>query len=245
MDKFNLTVLLMFVALSPFILRCVPKELEPTIIQTKQNEVKKNTKKSSTKPAAKKKDVDKYTKLKEDIDVSPLKAQAALKILVDKKISPDELREVLSKLYKSYRAKKGYKYHDRLTNIYIHAYHDKDIYKSSAASWVGMLSWTKGKEKPDISINEVMLKAINEPEKKKSNMSLAKRKEIFKSLVACEDKGFNESMEKYPEDFKKSAEYARKVQKECDIKVYKEYSIDKKTAGGISVEGVTKGWPMP
>ena len=180
----------------------------------------------------------KYEVLNEETRVVPLEAQIKVSILVDKMINESSLKQILSKLFKTYRSKRGYQYHDRLTSIYIYAYHDRE---SNPAGMIGRLSWVSPGS-PQIDIYDYRLRAIKEPEKNKFGLSESERRKVFRERDECELQAIKEA-DKYDPTFGNAhTNYYEKLMQQCYNNLNKKYRITEEQAFSISNEGIMKGW---
>lgn len=80
-----------------------------------------------------------YTIIKEELYDVPIKTQITLNLLVPNDITELNLRLLLESLYINYKNKKGFKYHDSLTNFYVYAYTTMKKYEADWGEWVAML----------------------------------------------------------------------------------------------------------
>ena len=83
--------------------------------------------------------VPQHSILNEDLYDVPIKTQITLNILVSGEITEPGLRTLLGQLYSSIKNRKGFKYHDSPTNIYIYTYTSKEKYEAGWGEWVAML----------------------------------------------------------------------------------------------------------
>jgi len=144
--------------------------------------------------------IPKYTILDEDVYDAPIKTQVSLNVLVSGNISEPGLRALLNQLYSSIKARRGFKYHDSPTNIYIYAFTSKERAESGMGQWVAMLQKSYDDVKPTISINERQIAQLGAKPEKRFGLSEEKRKEIWKELVLVEDRARKEAEEQYPLD---------------------------------------------
>lgn len=94
-----------------------------------------------------------YTIIKEELYDVPIKTQITLNLLVPNDITESNLRLLLESLYIDYKNKKGFKYHDSLTNFYVYAYTTMEKYEAGWGEWIAMLAKSYDDTAPTISIN--------------------------------------------------------------------------------------------
>ena len=94
-----------------------------------------------------------YTIIKEELYDVPIKTQITLNLLVPNDITESNLRLLLESLYIDYKNKKGFKYHDSLTNFYVYAYITMEKYEAGWGEWVAMLEKGYDDTQPTIRIN--------------------------------------------------------------------------------------------
>lgn len=186
-----------------------------------------------------------YSVLNEELYDAPVKTQVTLNVLVSGKISEPGLRALLNQLYSSVKARRGFKYHDSPTNIYIYAFTSKERAGSGMGQWIAMLRKSYGDVKPTISINERQIAQLGAKPEEQFGLSEEKRKEIWKELVLIEDRAMEEALEQYPEEFEKQVEMERRLIDEYQNKLAEKYELTREQLQEISVEGVEKDWPFP
>lgn len=202
-------------------------------------------KKPATPVREKKPALPEYTILNEDVYDAPIKTQVEVNVLVSGEISEAGLKTVLSQLHSSTKARKGFKYHDSPTNIYIYAFTSKERAASGMGQWIAMLQEGPGDPKPTISINERQIAQLGAEPEERFGLSEEKRKQIWKELVLMEDRAMEETIQRYPQDIKKQAEMENRLIDEYKDKLAEEHGLTREQLDEISVEGVEKDWPFP
>jgi hypothetical protein len=144
--------------------------------------------------------VPKYTILGEDVYDAPIKTQVTLNVLVSGEMSEPALAVLLNQLYSSTRARRGFKYHDSPTNIYIYAFTSKERAESGMGQWIAMLQKSYDDVKPTISINQRQITQLGAKPEEGFGLSEERRREIWKELVLVEDRAREEAEEQYPLD---------------------------------------------
>lgn len=192
-----------------------------------------------------KKAILKYTILNEDVYDAPVKTQVTLSVLVSGEISETGLKNLLNQLYSSTKARKGFKYHDSPTSIYIYAYTSKERAESGMAQWIAMLQKADAETKPTTNINERQLAQLGAEPEERFGLSEEKRKEIWKELILIEDRAMKEAEKQYPEEWEKEIEMQRRLIDENENKLAEKYELAPEQLGKISTEGLEKDWPFP
>ena len=189
--------------------------------------------------------IPKHTILNEELYDVPIKTQVTLNVLVSGEITEPGLRALLNQLYSSIKARKGFKYHDSPTNIYIYAFTSKERAESGMGQWIAMLQKSPGDAKATISINERQITQLGAKPEERFGLSEEKRKGIWKELVLVEDRAMEEALEQYPEEFEKQVEMERRLIDDYKNKLAEKYELTREQLQEISVEGVEKDWPFP
>lgn len=86
-----------------------------------------------------------------------LKTSLSLRLIVGSVAEEAKLRRILNEEFEKARALRGFKYRDRLNQIFIYLYESGEARKISGANWLAMLYWDSfdGKVKqPSISIKQ-------------------------------------------------------------------------------------------
>jgi len=186
-----------------------------------------------------------YTILNEDVYDAPIKTQVELNILVSGEISETGLKTLLNQLYSSTKARKGFKYHDSPTNIYIYAFTSKERAESGMGQWIAMLQKSPGDAKATISINERQITQLGAKPEERFGLSEEERKQIWKEFVSAEDRATEEALEEYPKEFEKQVEMERRLNDDYKNKLAEKYELTREQLQEISVEAVEKDWPFP
>lgn len=107
-----------------------------------------------------------------------------------------------------------------------------------------------------VDVNDGLNAYLEQRNKKEKRFGLseAKRREIFKAIVAAEDRANADAKERYPTDFSdpdyaegnfsKWSDYSEVLIKKYRVEVYREYGIDKETGKEIRLEGLSEKWPL-
>ncbi len=183
--------------------------------------------------------------LKEDVFDSPIKTQVTLEALVSGEISAPGLKILLDQLYSSIKAKKGFKYHDSPTNIYIYTYTSKERAESGMGQWIAMLQKTDAETSPTISINERQIAQLGAEPEERFGLSEEKRKGIWKEIILIEDRAMEEAIKRYPKELEEQIEMERRLIDEHKSRLGEENGLTHEEIRKISLEGIEKDWTFP
>ena len=201
-----------------------------------------------------------YTILDEDVYDAPVKTQVVLNILVSGEISEPGLGALLNQLYSSIATRRGFKYHDSPTNIYIYAYTSKERAESGMGLWIAMLAKSYDDVKPTISINERQIALLDAKPEQKFGLSEAQRQQIWKEIVQAEDRAHREAEQEFPlpdpskpgysssvfmEQLEKQIELEETLGEKYKNELAEKYGLTRDQLDAIGTEGVIKDWPFP
>lgn len=204
-------------------------------------------------------DVPSYTILNEDIRDVPLEAQVILNVLVSDKITEDGLRTLLDHLYTSTKKRRGFKYHDSPTSIYIYVFTSKERAESGRGQWIAMLQKGYHDVKPEISIKTWQIAQLSAKPEEKFGLSEDARKQIYSEIVKAEDRAVVEAERKYPlpdplvmdpsqvvivekKQLERQAELRKALIEKYKNELAKKYGLTRQQLDEISIEGFIKGW---
>ena len=168
-----------------------------------------------------------YQVIGEETYDAPVKTQVVLKILVPGDTSEASLDALLRELYSSVAARRGYKYHNTPTNVFVYAFTSREFAESGMGQWIAMLAKTRSDSEPKVSFNEAQLAQRSATPEAKFGLSEDERKEFFKEIVRVED----ETEGRATDDAKE--------------RLAEEYGVTRQQLDEIGVEGVLKDWPFP
>ena len=177
-----------------------------TISVEKPAPIPRESKREATAEPREKVVIPQYTVLDERIDDARLLyAKVTLSVLVSGDITADGLKALLNELYSSIKARKGFKYHDSPTTIFIYAYTKEYADSYPMGQWIAMLIKTDEDEskKPEISINDSQIAQLGAIPVEKFGLSEEKRKEIYQETWKAEDRARIDAQKKYPEPYYK------------------------------------------
>ena len=181
----------------------------------------------------------------EEVSDVPIKTQIEQHIVVSGVPTRAELEAEILKRYHTAMSRRGFKYHNPVTNIYIYVFGTKEQAGARKGLWIGMVA--KGKSDtgtPKIFINEERLLARSSKPEELYGLSEQERIDIFHEIVVAEDKASSDAMAHFPDSqimkqIKLESELTKKYKADLAIK----YDLTEKQLRKIAVEGATKGWP--
>ncbi len=184
--------------------------------------------------------------ISEKVDDVPIKTQIHQDVLVKGKVTKESLSSFLLKQYKTIKNRKGFKYHDNPTNVYIYIYDQKSKAEAGQGLWLAMLQMSSiDPDSPKITIKENQIQRIGRKPVEKFGLSEEIREKIFKELVVSEDKAMNEAIKVYPNEIQKQANLEGKLRQKYLDDLAKNYGLDKGQILKIEVEGFENQWIMP
>jgi hypothetical protein len=192
---------------------------------------------------------------------TPIKTQVELHAVVSGTLTELGLKQLLQKLYAQINATRGFKYHGgKPTHVFIYLYTSRDHFKSGMGQWIGMLSKIGASARADTQVKVELISQLDAKPEVKQGLPEPKRKEIFRAIVAAEDRADADAQRMYPlpEPLKpgyskakvraqvmKQAKALNTLTEKYKAGVAKRYSITEKQLLDISVEAIEKNWPMP
>ncbi len=99
-----------------------------------------------------------------------------------------------------------------------------------------------GQESGSIDWNDNRPPELEEGER--FGLSLQERREVFRQLVAAEDRAMDEAMAECPNDFDRLAELQRTLMSDYKRQVREDYGITEDQQDQIELEGAEQHWPM-
>jgi len=192
---------------------------------------------------------------------APIKTQIELHAVVSGKITESNLNQLLQKLYYEANSTRDFKYHGgKPTHVFIYLYTSKDHFRSGMGQWIVMLSKIGEDSNVDIRVRKELITQLNEKPEIKDSLTEIKRKEIFRAIVLAEDRADADAQRMYPlpdpgkpgcsqakasEELKKQSQEYNNLMKKYESELAKQYKISQEQLNDISIEGLTKNWPMP
>lgn len=184
--------------------------------------------------------------INEKVDDVPVKTQIHQDILVTGNVTKEGLNSFFLNQYKKIKSKKGFKYHDSPTNVYIYIYDQKRKAEAGQGLWLAMLQMSPiDPDSPKITIKENQIQRIGRKSEEKFGLSEEIREQIFKEIAISEDKAMNEAIKASPNDIQKQTNLEDKLRQEYLDDLAKNYGLDKDQISKIAVEGLENQWIMP
>lgn len=188
-----------------------------------------------------------YTVVDEKIDDKPIKTQIEQHIVVSGVPSKAELEAEILKRYRVATARRGFRYYNPATNIYIYVYGTEQQARAGQGLWIGMIA--KGfsdKVEPRVIINEERLAALSQEPEERFGLSEDRREQVFREIAAAENRAMRDAMARVPDsEFMKQIDLERELGKKYKAKVAQQYGLTNDQILKIVVEGVKKGWAAP
>lgn len=191
----------------------------------------------------------------------PIKTQIQLHVVVSGPLTELGLKQLLQKLYDEANATRGFKYHGgKPTHVFIYLYTSQDHFKSGMGQWIAMLSKIGEGARIDTQVKTELIAQLDAKSEVKYGLSELRRKEIFRAIVSAERRADADAQRMYPlpdplkpgysqakasEQVMRQAEANNTLTEKYRTEVSKRYRITEAQLHDISVEGLTKNWPMP
>ncbi len=186
-----------------------------------------------------------YTVVDENIYDKPIKTQIEQHIVVSGVPTKAELEAEILKRYRAATARRGFRYYNPATNIYISVYGTEQQARAGQGLWIGMIA--KGpldKGEPRVLINEERLAALSQAPEKRFGLSEQRRKQVFREIAAAGDRATRDARARVPDSqIMKQIDLERELEKNYKAKVAQQYGLTNDQLRKIAVEGVKKGWP--
>ena len=188
-----------------------------------------------------------YTLIDEKIYDQPIKTQIEQHIVVSGVPSKANLEAEISERYRTALARRGFRYHNPPTNIYIYVFGSEEQARAGQGLWVGMLAKSySDKGIPQVLVNEERLGALSAAPKERHGLSEAERKQVFREIAAAEDRATREAMARVSDsEIMKQIDLERELTQKYKTEVARKRGLTYDDLFEISVEGVKMGWPMP
>jgi hypothetical protein len=188
-----------------------------------------------------------YTLVDETIDDTPGKTQIEQHIVVSGTPTAAQLEAEILKRYRAAAARRGFRYHDRPTNIYIYVYGTEEQARAGQGLWIGMIAKNfSDTDEPEVRTNEGRLAALSKAQEERFGLSDEDRRTVFREIAAAEDRAMCEAREQVPDDkWEEQIELERDLMEQYKAEVAEEHGLTEDYLLKISVEGVESGWITP
>ncbi len=144
--------------------------------------------------------IPKYKTLNREVADNNMYVKVSMDLLVSGEISKPGLKAMLEKLNGSEKNKKGFKFNQHPTDIYIYAYTSRELAQAGMGQWIAMSRWNNKTSKPNISYNDMQIEQLGVAPEKRFGLSEEMRRKIYKEIVSSHDKALEEAEDKYPID---------------------------------------------
>ena len=188
-----------------------------------------------------------YTVVDEKISDKPIKTQIEQHIVVSGVPTKAELEAEILKRYRAAAARRGFRYYNPATNIYIYVYGTVQQARAGQGLWIGMIA--KGfsdKVEPRVRINEQRLAALSQAPEERFGLSEQRREKVFREIAAAEDRATRDAMARVPDSqIMKQIDLESELVEKYKAKVAQQYGLTNDQLLKITVEGWEKGWLAP
>lgn len=188
----------------------------------------------------------------------PIDKKIKYHVLVLKDIKENNIEPTVNKIIKDITSKDG-----DIDEIILWLYSDKELIDSNGAYDVASAVWAPLGElgnvdaeiatsnsrinystKIDVKNNlDVYLNQKN-TEELKFGLTEVQRRQLYKEVVAVEDRSRMEADKLFPDDYSKSKAKFSELRKKYIISVLEKYNIDETQEKEITNEGLRKSWPL-
>jgi len=160
-------------------------------------------------------------------------------------ISADSAEALLRSQFASVMKQGSFKHHNPPTNVYIYIYDSEEKARAGQGLWLAMLQMGPlDKGVPKITVREERIAALGEEPEMKFGLTEAQRRQAFKGIAAAEQRAMDDAIAREPNNFNLQIELETKLREENKSRLAKEYKITAEQLKEISLEGLTKQWPM-
>lgn len=186
-----------------------------------------------------------YSVVDEKISDTPIKTQIEQHVIASGVPTRAELEAEILQRYRSAKSRRGFRHHNPATSVYIYVYGTKEQASAGQGLWIGMVAMgPSDKGEPRVSINEERLAALSRDPEERFGLSEQERKEVFRDVVAAEDRATREAAARVPDsEIMKQIDVQRELMQEYKTDLAQTYSLTEDQLSQITVEGITKGWP--
>ena len=191
----------------------------------------------------------KYTLLRShNIDSGQWKTSLGAKrtvyhIEIDKILGDEEIKKILEQAVKDFAKKRD------VDALSVALYFKGTSHPFAQAYWAPYGDWSKAERgkpksifKTSISINQ-QLKPKKSSNVEKFDLSLEKRKMVYREICQSQRRTRQIATQKYPSDWSKQGDYMSELDKKYEKKICDKYNITDDQKYEILGEGVSHSWP--
>jgi len=189
----------------------------------------------------------KFVVLDEKVSDAPIKTQIVQNIVVEGVPTKAELETEIMNRYRAALARRGFRYHNPATNIFIYVYGTREQARAGQGLWIGMIGKGFGdKQEPRVTISQDRLVALTQKPEERFGLSEAIRKLVYQDIASAEDRGTREAMARVPDSrIMEQVKLENQLQGKYKGEIAREHKLSDDQMDKIVIEGVTKGWPAP
>lgn len=186
-----------------------------------------------------------YTMFDESVSDTALKTQIELHIVAQGIPSPEGLAEEIRHRYAEAKDRRGFRYHNPASNIYIYVYGSEEQARARQGLWIGMIAHGPADSgEPQVQISEMRLTALSSEPEERFGLSEEIRQVVFREIASAEERATQESVKRVPDSrIMEQIELERELGTEYKRALARKYNISEEQLQEIGLEGVKKGWP--
>ena len=186
-----------------------------------------------------------YKLIEEKIQDTPIKTQIEQQFVAVGVPTQRGLKSEVLKRYHGAIARRGFRYHNPATSVYIYIYGSKEQARSGNGLWIAMIGKNFSDcSEPEAVIDQDRLSALTEKPNERFGLSTAARKKIFWDMVAAEDQATKDS-ESGDVQGSDQFQVEQRLSVKYKMQVARRYGLTQQQLEKIAGEGLRKGWPMP
>ena len=186
-----------------------------------------------------------YTMFDESISDTPIKTQIEQHIIAQGIPSPEGVAGEIRRRYAEAKARRGFRYHNPASNIYIYVYGSEEQAGAGQGLWIGMIAHGPADNgDPQVQISEMRLAALSAKSEERFGLSEEVRKGVFREIAAAEERATQEAMKRVPDSrIMEQIELENELGGEYKRALARKYKVSEEQLQEIRLEGVQKGWP--
>ncbi len=185
-----------------------------------------------------------FALIEEKIEDIPIKTQIEQHVAASGTPSRTALEAEILRRYREASQRRGFRYHNPPTNVYIYIYGTEEQARAGQGLWIGMLAKDPSESgSPRVLINDERLTALDQEPEVLFGLAEGERRNAFREIVAAEQRARREAMAEIPDSqFMKQVERERQLGAKYKEDLARQYDLTEEELSEIVVEGVTKGW---
>jgi hypothetical protein len=186
----------------------------------------------------------------------PAKTQIERHIVVDTSVTPQSARALLEAQHSELSARRGFRFHDSPTNVYIYLYATRAHAAAGEGLWLAMLDRSFGEVTPNIHVKEEAIADLHRPKVVKFGLSEAERIAVYQAIVTAEDSTDKAAQMRYPDpvrgsraaylaNLRRQGEYREQLLDRAKRQLARRYGLTRAQLDSLTSEGMQRQWPMP